>query len=73
MIKKLKNRLEHELEYDEFKEIFNFNIEDDHPTLEENIRILFDLVDEVGNKSSWVNIAELKEAITAYKLDFNDK
>ena len=73
MLQKLKNRLEHNLSYEEFKEIFNFNLEEDHPTFEENVGILFGLVDEIGNKSRVVNIMELKEAITAYKLDFSDK
>ena len=73
MMLKLKNRLDRNLDYNEFIEIFNFNIEEDHATFEENVKILFMIIDGIGNKSLYINKTELKEAITAYKLNFSDK
>ena len=73
MMLKLKNRLHRNLDYNEFKEIFNFNVEEDHATFEENVKILFMIIDGIGNKSLYINKTELKETIYAYKLNFSDK
>ena len=73
MMLKLKNRLDRNLDYNEFIEIFNFNIEEDHATFEENVKILFMIIDGIGNKSLYINKTELKETIYAYKLNFSDK